>query len=394
MYADSLKFMLPDKLAMRCVLSAVTCFLVLLLVSGCNKDEKITESPIPPTVTAVTVQPQDCPVTLEKIAQAQSSQEVNIHARVSGFLEKRLYSEGATVTEGQPLFQIDPEPFQVELNQAKAALSKQEVNLKDARLNLKRVRPLAAADAVSKKDLDDAISRVQAESEALEQVRAQVETAKLNLSYTTITSPITGIAGAAQHTDGTFISSQNNLLATVYAVSPIWINFSMSESELLRYRRELAMGSLKAPTNGEFLVEVVLPDGTLFPCTGRITFASPIYNPETGTFLVRSSIDNSHPGGLMPNQFVKVRVKGAFRPRAILLPQRAVHQGARGHYVWVVGKDNLVEQRPIIVGEWHGKDWLIQEGLEVGEQVVVDGAMALSPGTTVTVQSADAAAKS
>ena len=111
-------------------------------------------------------------------------------------------------------------------------------------------------------------------------------------------SPITGIAGAAQHTDGTFISSQNNLLATVYAVSPIWINFSMSESELLRYRRELAMGSLKAPTNGEFLVEVVLPDGTLFPCTGRITFASPIYNPETGTFLVRSSIDNSHPGGL------------------------------------------------------------------------------------------------
>jgi membrane fusion protein, multidrug efflux system len=357
----------------------------MLIFSGCDKG-KITETPTgPPTVTVITVQPKDVPVSIEKIAQTQSSQLVNIQARVSGFLDKRCYTEGAMVKKGQLLFQIDPKPFQVEVVKAKAAVSKQETALDSASLNLARIKPLAEVNAVSKKDLDDATSRYKSESAQLEQTKAQLESARLNLSYTTITSPLAGITGAAQQTEGTYISSQNSLLTTVAAISPIWVNFSISENEMLKVRQQIAKGMLKPPQGGNYLVEVILADGTLFPDTGRITFASPDYNSQTGTFLIRASLDNPA-GALRPNQFVRVRLKGAIRPQALLLPQRAVQQGPKGHFVWVVAKDNKVEQRPVTVGAWEGNEWFIFEGVKGGETVVVDGGIALRPGLQVTVQ--------
>ncbi len=358
---------------------------VFLAFSGCGKKEKLVPATPPPTVSVIIVQPQDGPVVLEKIAQTQSSQMVNIQARVNGFLDRRLYTEGAIVEKGMVLFQIDPKPFQVQVTQARAALSRQEAALKAARLNLERTRPLAQVNALSKKDLDDATSRFQSEAAAVEQVKAQLDSALLNLSYTTITSPIRGITSAAQQAEGTYISSQNSLLTTVSALSPIWVNFSMSENEMLKYRQEIASGRLRVPSGEKFLVEVVLPDGTPLPQTGRITFAAPSYNPQTGTFLIRASLDNPN-GHLLPNQFVRVRLKGALRPQAILLPQRAVQQGAQGHFVWVVGRDDTVEQRPVTVGEWQGNEWYISEGVKGGERVVVDGALALSAGSKVQLQ--------
>lgn len=358
---------------------------VSLAFSGCGKKEKLEPATSPPTVSVIVVQPQDGPVVLEKIAQTQSSQMVNIQARVNGFLDRCLYTEGAIVEKGKVLFQIDPKPFQVQVTQARAALSRQEAALKAARLNLERTRPLAQVNALSKKDLDDATSRFQSEAAAVEQVKAQLDSALLNLSYTTITSPIRGITSAAQQAEGTYISSQNSLLTTVSALSPIWVNFSMSENEMLKYRQEIASGRLRVPSGEKFLVEVVLPDGTPLPQTGRITFAAPSYNPQTGTFLIRASLDNPN-GHLLPNQFVRVRLKGALRPQAILLPQRAVQQGAQGHFVWVVGRDDTVEQRPVTVGEWQGNEWYISEGIKGGERVVVDGALALSAGSKVQLQ--------
>lgn len=358
---------------------------VLLAFSGCGKKEKPAPATPPPAVSVIVVQPQDGPVVLEKIAQTQSSQMVNIQARVNGFLDRRLYTEGAIVDKGKVLFQMDPKPFQVQVAQARAALSRQEAALKAARLNLERTKPLAQVNALSKKDLDDATSRFQSEAAAVEQVKAQLDSALLNLSYTTITSPIRGITSAAQQAEGTYISSQNSLLTTVSALSPIWVNFSMSENEMLKYRQEIASGRLRVPSGEKFLVEVVLPDGTPLPQAGRITFAAPSYNPQTGTFLIRASLDNQN-GHLLPNQFVRVRLKGALRPQAILLPQRAVQQGGQGHFVWVVGKDDTVEQRPVTVGEWQGNEWYISEGIKGGERVVVDGALALSAGSKVRLQ--------
>lgn len=361
---------------------------VSFLLPACKSEKKAPPSS-PPAVTVMEVVPRDVPVSFEYVGQTQSSHLVNINARVSGFLDRRMYVEGAMVKEGQVLFQMDAKPFKVQLDQARAALAKQEAALETARLNLTRTKPLAEQKALSQKDLDDATGRYQSAAAAVEQAKAEFETAKLNLSYTTIASPVTGVSSAAVQTDGTYIDSQNSLLTTVAVLSPIWVNFSLSENEMQRYREQVSKGLLLRAPAGSYTVEVILVDGSIYPYTGRITFAEPSYNAQTGTFLIRASVNNPE-GVLRPNQYVRVRLKGAVRPKAILVPQRAVQQGAKGHFLWVVGKDSKVEQRPVAVGKWHGDDWFISEGLRNGEKVVVDGGLMLSPGMTVSVKPYDA----
>jgi membrane fusion protein (multidrug efflux system) len=326
-------------------------------------------------------------VDFEYVARTQSSHLVNIQARVSGFLERRMYTEGAVVKEGQVLFKMDDRPFRVQLAQAEAALAKQEAAFETARLNLARTKPLAEQNALSQKDLDDATGQFHSTAASVEQAKAQVESAKLDLSYTTITSPVTGVSSSALQTDGTYINPQNSLLTTVAVLSPMWVNFNISENEMQKFRDQAAQGLLRTPAGMEYAVEIILVDGSVFPHTGRMTFAEPSYDPQTGTFLVRIRVPNPQ-GVLRPNQYVRARLKGAVRPNAVLLPQRAVLQGAKGHFVWTVDADDKVEQRPVVVGEWHGDDWFIYEGLKSGERVAVDGTLTLQPGMTVSVQAA------
>ncbi|MCF8143761.1 MAG: efflux RND transporter periplasmic adaptor subunit [Deltaproteobacteria bacterium] len=359
-----------------------------VLMAACQ-NKKEAPPPSVPVVMVVEIVRKDVPVVFEYIAQTQSSHLVNIQARVSGFLDKRMYTEGAVVKEGQILFQMDAKPFKVQLDQAKAALAKQEAAFETARLNLARTKPLTEQNALSQKDLDDATGRYQATAAAVAQARAQVEAARLNLSYTTITSPVSGITSSARQTDGTYINPQNSLLTTVAVLSPMWVNFSLSENELQKYLDQIAEGRLRPLKSDEYEIEILLVDGSIYPHTGRMTFAEPSYNPQTGTFLIRADVDN--PDGILhPNQFVRARLKGAIRPQAILVPQRAVQQGSKGHFVLVVGKDSKIEQRPVTVGEWHGDDWFIFEGLKDGEQVVVDGGLMLRPGMIVTTKPYDA----
>ena len=230
---------------------------------------------------------------------------------------------------------MDQKPFQAQLDQAQAALARQDAAMETAKANLARIKPLAEKNALSQKDLDDATGQFESYAAAVEQAKAQVETAKLNLSYTVITSPVTGITSFAQQTDGTYINQQNSLLTTVAVLSPMWVNFSLSENEIQAFRDQEKKGLLRTPRTGTIEVEIILVDGSLFPHTGRITFADSSFNAQTGTFLIRASVDNPK-GVLMPNQYVRVRLKGAIRPNAILVPQRAVQQGSKGHFVWVV----------------------------------------------------------
>jgi membrane fusion protein (multidrug efflux system) len=360
------------------------CICTALFLSGCKKEQSIAPAQ-PPVVSVVKVIPGDVPVTVEYVAQTQSSHLVNIHARVSGFLDKRVYTEGAFVKEGQVLFLMDAKPFQSQLNQAKAALSIQKAALETARSNLARTQPLADQNALSQKDLDDAKGQFESAAASVEQSSAQVETAQQNLSYTTITTPVTGVTSAAQQTDGTYISTENSLLTTVAVLSPMWVNFSISENELQKFRNQADKGLMRSPKDDSYIVEIILVDGSIYPHTGRITFAEPSYNSQTGTFLIRASVDN-HKGVLRPNQYVRVRLKGAIRPNAILLPQAAIQQGSKGHFVWVVGSDGKVDQRPVVVGDWHGNDWFIFEGLSAGEQVVVEGTLSLRPDMPVAVK--------
>jgi len=365
-------------------LAAGILFAIPFLFPAC-KSEQEAAAPPPPVVTVMPIVQRDVPVFFEFVAQTQSSHLVNIQARVSGFLDKRLYTEGALVKEGEVLFQMDPKPFQVQLEQAKAALAKQEAALETARLNLERTIPLAKQNALSQKDLDDAVGHHLSAAAAVEGAKAQVEEARLNLSYTTITSPVTGLSSSARQTDGTYINPQNSLLTTVAVLHPIWVNFSVSENEMYKYRGMQAKGLLRAPKYEEHQVEIILVDGSVYPYTGKTTFAEPSYNAQTGTFLIRATFDNPQ-GVLRPNQYVRARLKGSVRPNAILVPQRAVQQGSRGHFVWVVGKESKVEVRPVVVGEWQGDDWFIDEGLRSGELVVVDGALTLRPGMTVSTK--------
>jgi membrane fusion protein (multidrug efflux system) len=358
---------------------------LLVGLAACREEKPAATSAKAPAVSAMEVVPRDVPVDFEYVARTQSSHLVNIQARVSGFLDRRLYTEGSVVKEGQTLFKMDAKPFQVQLAQAEAALAKQKAAYETARLNLARTRPLTEQNALSQKDLDDATGQYLSAAASVEQAKAQVEAARLDLSYTTISSPVTGVSSAALQTDGTYISPQNSLLTTVAVLSPMWVNFNISENEMLKYRDQIDKGLLLPPGDAQYRVELVLVDGTVFPEAGRMTFAEPSYDPQTGTFLVRTSFPNAQ-GQLRPNQYVRARLKGSVRPGAVLVPQRAVQQGAKGHFVWVIGPEDKAEQRPVTVGDWLGDDWFIFEGLRGGERVAIDGTLTLQPGTAVTVK--------
>jgi len=340
--------------------------MIVGLLFGCSKQ------PAPPPaavaeVTAITVAPKDAPVTLEFVAQTQSSREVEIRARVQGFLDKRLYTEGQPVRTGQVLFQMDRKPFEAALQSAKGQLKQQQARLDVATQNLARVRPLAAQNAVSQKDLDDAIGNEQQARAAVLVAEGEVRTAQLNLSYTTISSPLTGLTSYARKQEGSYVTpGEGGFLTYVSQLNPMWVNFSMSENELLKYRTDLANGRIKAPPNNEFDVEVVLADGSVFPNRGRINFIDPSFSKETGTFLIRTVVDNPE-GKLRPGQFVRAKVIGAVRPGAILVPRRAVLQGAKSHYVWVIDKNGKARERAVEVGDWLGDDWFINQGLATGE---------------------------
>jgi membrane fusion protein, multidrug efflux system len=362
--------------------ATVALVAALLLLAGCGKEEKKEAARPPVDVTVLTVTPRDVPVSATYVAQTQSSQAVNIQARVSGFLDKRMYTEGAVVKAGQAMFQMDPKPFQAQVDAAAAALQRNEAALEVARANLARTKPLAEQNALSQKDLDDATGQYQQAAAAVAQSKAQLDSAKLDLSYTTIVSPVTGVSSFAAVADGTYIDAKNAQLTTVSVLSPMWINFSVSENQLERIRSEVKVGTLRLPENRSFVVEIELVDGSVFPHKGRITFADPSYSPQTGTFLLRASVENPE-GTLRPNQYVRTRLLGSVRPNAILVPQRAVQQGAKGHFLWVINKAGKAELRPVEVGDWYGDDWFIAQGLVAGDQVVVDGTLRLAPDAIV-----------
>ncbi|WP_239482788.1 efflux RND transporter periplasmic adaptor subunit [Paraburkholderia sp. C35] len=359
----------------------------VLSLTACKKAP--TETPRPTVeVTVVTVAQKETPVDFEFTAQTQSSREVEIRARVDGFLERRMYTEGSLVKENQILFVMDKKPFEAALQSARGALAQQQARLLVTKQNLARVIPLAAQNALSKKDLDDATGNEKQAEAAVIAAQGEVRTAELNLSYCTIRSPLKGLSSFARVQDGSYVTpNQSGLLTYVYQLDPMWVNFSISENELLRYRDQIAKGLLRFPADNKFDVTVIQADGSVFPQQGRIDFTNPAFSQETGTFLVRASFANPQ-GTLKPGQFVRAKVSGAVRPNAILVPQRAVLQGAKSHFVWVLDQDSKPHQRVIEVGDWHGDDWFVNDGLKPGERVVVDGAIRVSSDAQIKVVSA------
>jgi membrane fusion protein (multidrug efflux system) len=326
---------------------------VLVFAAGCGKSEQQHRSP-PAPVSVLTVAPQTVPYTSTFVAQTESSQQVDIVARVSGFLDKIAYREGELVRAGQVLFQLDPKPFQAQLQAARGQLRAQEARLATARANLERIKPLAEQNALSRADLDNAQGEFDAASAAVFSAQAAVTQGELNLGYTTIRSPVTGLAGRSQQRQGAFINAmaESAQLTYVAAIDPIWVNFSISQNQIAGYRQLIETKQV-VPPNNDYSVEVAWRR-QVFPQTGTINFADPSFSLDTGSFLVRAVIPNPK-RQLRPGMFVTVNVKGAMRPNAVVVPQLAVQEGAKGHVVYVVNQSGVAEVRPVIVGEYYGR---------------------------------------
>lgn len=355
------------------------------LISACG-EEKSAPAKTAAEVTVIQVVTQETPSFVEFTAQTESSQLVEIRTRVSGFLDKRTYKEGGMVRQGQTLFQIDRKPFEAQLAAARGEFSAQQARHTVAQATLVRVKPLAEQNALSKKDLDDAVGNERAAAAAVEVARANVMTAELNLGYTTIKSPINGLASFAKMQDGSYLNANGDgsQLTTVAALNPMRIVFSVSENQFLQYQDKVAKGIIKGPENDNFEIEVQLADGTILPEKGKLTFTDTSYAQGTGTMMLRAEINNTT-GRLLPGQFVRARLLGATYPKGILLPQRAVLQNGQKYFVWLVDKAGKAQMRPIEVGNWLKDQWLILGGLEGGESVITDGFMRLAPGVPVKI---------
>lgn len=337
----------------------------------------------PAEATVQRIEPQTLPQTWDFIGQTQSSRLVEIRTRVEGFLERRVYQEGSLVQAGQTLYLLDAKPFTAALQAQKGQLAQQQAIQANAKRNLARLKNLVEQKAVSQKDVDDAMSALAEADAAVLSARAQVTTAELNLSYATIQSPLTGLSSRSRKDEGSLLTpGSEGLLTTVAQMDPMWVNFNVSENQLLRIRRAVQKGELQTPGKAGYVVELTLGDGSAYPKTGRINFTDTLLASQTGTADIRAEFPN--PDFLLsPGQFVRVKLTGAVRPNAISLPQRAVQQGQQGKYVYVVGKDNKAALREVQVGDWYGEDWLIESGLQAGELVVVDGMSHVVPGMPV-----------
>ena len=364
-----------------------------LLAAGCGKDEAPKAQRPPPVVSVLEIKPQSIPYITSFVAQTESSQQVDIVARISGYLDRIAYKEGELVKEGELLFQIDPKPFQAQLQAAKGELQAQQARHTTADANLKRVRPLVKQDALPQADLDKAQGEFDSSRAAVFAAQAKVKEQELNLGYTTIRSPVTGLTSRSLQRQGAYINAQgeNAKLTYVATLDPMWVNFSMSQNLMAKVKDMVEKKQLTPPPNQQFEVEVVMPDGSVYAQTGRISFADPSFSQETGTFLIRAELPNPDKS-LRPGMFVTARVKGGTRENAVVVPQLAVQQGANGHVLYVVKKDGVAELRPVVVGDYQGeKDIIIASGLAAGDQVVVDGALRVVAGQPVKIAAPGAA---
>ena len=349
---------------------------------------------MPPAVVAVQeVSARTVPVEFEYPAQIAGSREVEVRARVSGILLKRNFAEGAAVRAGQSLFNLDAAPFEAAAARAEADVSAAEARFSAASRNAKRVKPLVEARAVSQKDLDEAVSAEEVAAADVKATRARLAEARLNLAYTKVESPISGITSRALKSEGSLIPGPEVLLTTVTQVDPIYVNFGISESEQERLRRETAAGRLTLPKDNRFDVTVRFEDGTTFSRAGKLAFSDVRVSSATGTSDARAEIPNPD-GRLRPGQFVRVVLRGAERPNAIAVPQRAVMESPQGKMVYILSPDNKAMPRPVTVGDWTGTDWIITSGLNPGDKVIVDGlAKIFFPGAPVQVGDPNAPAQ-
>lgn len=334
-----------------------------LILGACSRDEAPKQAPGPMPVTVIEVQPQNVPRILEIMGQTEGAKETEVRARVGGILVKQFYQEGEPVKEGQPLFQIDRDTYEIALAEARAKAEQTE-------REMARMKKLVDVQGVSRKEYDDAVS-------ANDLAQAALRQARLNLSWTTVVAPVSGISGRAEKSVGNLITTgADSRLTSIYLNDPMWVRFSVSSNESAR----LTGGRLTA--NSLTGVELVMSDGTVYPLPGKINFMASSIDTTLGTQQLRAEFSNKE-GMLLPGQFVRVRLIAGEQEGIFLVPQTAIMQTEQGNQVMVAGADNKVVSRKLKTGVWFGKDWIVEEGLQPGDRVITDNLMKLKPGMEV-----------
>jgi membrane fusion protein, multidrug efflux system len=370
------------------VVVRVRTALFLILLTGCS--EKAPAPPPPtPQVEVITVATQTVPDEPEFIGQTEAFRPVEIRPQVTGIIKKVFFTEGRNVKEGDKLYLIDRVPFNAAYLSGKAKVAQAQARLVQAEQEVARVKPLLEEQAVSQKNVDDAVAEMLGARAALEAAQSDLIKAKFDLDNTLITAPVNGRIGRSHFYEGRLVSAQTTLLATIDQLDPMYVNVNVPESYLLRRRRELAEHKVQRPDIFQLHGVMTFSDGSVYPEEGILDFADVSLRPETGTLQGRFTFPNPEGGFspgqsyFYPGQFVKIRLKGYIRTDAILIPQRAVQQGPKGSFVYVIDKENKAELRLIRASTWHEKEWLIEDGLHPGERVVVEGFHRIQPGVQV-----------
>ena len=348
---------------------AVLLCCALLLLAACEKKEQAAQQMPPMPVTIFDVKAQDTPWPAEYQAQTQGSRAVDVRARVQGIIEKRLYEEGQYVKQGQVLFKLERSQYEAQVQQAAAQLD-------SAAREWKRIQPLFAQNAVSQKDRDTARA-------AYDAARATLRQAKINLDYCTVTAPVSGFTGKENFTEGNLVSN-NSLLTTVNQTDPMHVNFAIAGPERMRRQTLAAQGRLRFPADGVYTAHLRLLDGAMYDTAGVVDFIATQVDPDTGAIRARASFPNTD-NHIMPGQYVRIHMDGDILVNAVIIPQKAVLTTQQGTLVMVVDKDNKVQPRPVRLGVSIGENYLVDEGLQGGERIVLEGLIKARSGAVVRV---------
>jgi membrane fusion protein (multidrug efflux system) len=375
---------------MNSLARGMSATLLALIVSACS--HSAPPALVTPQVGVLTASATDILVTRNYPGRLAATLTAQVRARVTGIVLKRVYKEGSDVKAGDVLFRIDPAPLEATLRSAQGQLKQAEATAQDATIKATRVRQIGAMGLVAKQDVDDAVGAAAQAAAAVESARANVENARISLGYATVTAPISGRAGVANLTQGALVSpTDTNPLTTVQVIDPIYANFSEPMAEMEQLRKAQKSGRLKLTAPDQAQVQIVLPDGSVYGDMGSLDFTDLAVDPTTGAVDLRGLIPNSD-HNLLPGMFVTIRLTLATLHNAFLLPQSAIQRGNQGAYVYVVGVDNKLVQKPVELGDQQGDDWIVQAGIATGDRVVVSGIQKAQPGEKVELLPNPAAA--
>lgn len=353
-------------------------------LSGCGRQQAAAAPRGPVEVGVVTLAPTAVTLTQELPGRTSAFRVAEVRARVNGIVVKRLFTEGSDVREGQPLFRIDPAPYQAALDSARAQLARADARLTSARLQADRYTELVASNAVSKQEHDDAIASLKTAEADVAAGRAAVQAAQINMGYTTVTSPVSGRIGRSAVTEGAYVqAAQATLLATVQQLDPVYVDLTQSSAEVLRLRRELESGKLQSAGKGQAKVALVTEDGKEYGSPGALQFADVTVDPGTGSISLRAIFPNPR-GELLPGMYVRARLPQGVSPQALLIPQRAVTRDNKGDPTALVVVGGKVEIRQLVADRAVGDAWLVTSGVQAGDQVIVEGLQKVRPGAPVT----------